>query len=293
MGGKPTSSAVKTVTSLMREDTNRIVAHDPLVRLHAEIGHGDTAVHQMRVGCRRLRSDLRTFKPLLDSAWSEALDVELDWFAELLGKVRDLEVLRVRLPRTAADPLVPIDPEVAASMDRLLAIREAAAHDVLERAMTSERYTALVQQLARLMAGPHFRDEAYDAEPAVILRLVAKPWWRLVKTVQHLEQDSPDELWHRARVRAKRARYALQSITGARAAKLSRALSHVQDNLGEHQDAVTAAAVWSMLAVEDLGWGFTAGRLFERERAQVRATRAAFPALWKRTSRPKLTRWLP
>ena len=40
------------------------LAHDPLVRLRASIGNGDTAVHQMRVGFRRLRSDLRTFEPL-------------------------------------------------------------------------------------------------------------------------------------------------------------------------------------------------------------------------------------
>ena len=42
-------------------DIARIVAHDPLVRLRAPVGDDDTAVHQMRVGCRRLRSDLRTF----------------------------------------------------------------------------------------------------------------------------------------------------------------------------------------------------------------------------------------
>ncbi len=55
------------VTAAIRRDIGRIMAHDPLVRLRVEFDDGDTAVHQMRVGCRRLRSDLRTFQPLLDT----------------------------------------------------------------------------------------------------------------------------------------------------------------------------------------------------------------------------------
>ena len=74
------------------------------------ISDDDAAVHDMRVAVRRLRSLLRTARPLLDRPWAESVRAELDWLAGRLGVVRDLDVLiehsRLR-PRisTAATPL--------------------------------------------------------------------------------------------------------------------------------------------------------------------------------------------
>ena len=46
----------------------RMILNDPRTRL-GEV----EPLHQMRVGTRRLRSDLRTFRPLLDRDWAESL----------------------------------------------------------------------------------------------------------------------------------------------------------------------------------------------------------------------------
>lgn len=101
-------SAGDVVTEAVRKEIRRLLAHDPLVRLRAPAAGGHTAVHQMRVACRRLRSDLRTFKPLIRKTWSRPLRTELRWLAGVLGAARDAEVLRERLRRTAsADPLSP------------------------------------------------------------------------------------------------------------------------------------------------------------------------------------------
>ena len=78
----------------------RLLRHDPGVRLGIDIED----VHQARVATRRLRSDLRTFQPLLDEAWADALRDELRWLGAELGRVRDAEVLRDRL-RAAATTL--------------------------------------------------------------------------------------------------------------------------------------------------------------------------------------------
>jgi len=103
-------SAADVVRVAIQRDIGRIVAHEPLVRLRATIGRDDTAVHQMRVGCRRLRSDMRTFGALLDRPWASKLRSELKWVADGLGAARDAEVLRARLRATAgADVLVPLD----------------------------------------------------------------------------------------------------------------------------------------------------------------------------------------
>ena len=57
------------------------------------------AVHKMRVGTRRLRSTLKTFRPLYDRDTTDRLRAELRWLAESLGHVRDAEVLAARLGR--------------------------------------------------------------------------------------------------------------------------------------------------------------------------------------------------
>ena len=54
---------------------------------------GARVVHQTRVAARRLRSTLRVFGDVIDAAAADELNNELAWYAELLGQVRDREVL--------------------------------------------------------------------------------------------------------------------------------------------------------------------------------------------------------
>ena len=42
-------------------------------------------IHQSRVAMRRIRSNLRTFRLLLDPAWGTSLRAELAWYGELPG----------------------------------------------------------------------------------------------------------------------------------------------------------------------------------------------------------------
>jgi hypothetical protein len=70
----------------------------------------------------------------------------------------------------------------------------------------------------------------------------------------------------------------------------------VQDLLGEHQDAATAADTWLDIAAASPGdhaLAVTAGRLFERERAAIRTVRAEFPEAWRKAAKPRKTAWLP
>ena len=66
----PTSTATTTVADVIRASIAaaliRMVRHDPGIRLGDDPEH----VHQARVGTRRLRSDLRTFRSLLDQEWA-------------------------------------------------------------------------------------------------------------------------------------------------------------------------------------------------------------------------------
>ena len=54
-------------------------------------------LHQMRVGTRRLRSDLRTFREAAGPRMGRTMRAELKWLGAALGDVRDLDVMLERL----------------------------------------------------------------------------------------------------------------------------------------------------------------------------------------------------
>ncbi|GIJ76957.1 Inorganic triphosphatase YgiF, contains CYTH and CHAD domains [Micromonospora phaseoli] len=298
-------SAAAVVTEAVRREVGRLLAHDPLVRLRAPVGDDDTAVHQMRVACRRLRSDLKTFGPLVRPAWARPLRGELKWLADSLGAARDTEVLRERLRRTAtADPVSPVDPDAVERLDAVLAGWQDEALAEVDVALRSPRYLALVDALVLAARAPRLTPRAESPANRVLPRLVARPWRRLAGTAKKpggvalLDPAGPDEQWHTVRKQGKQARSAVTAVApvlGGDAAKLARALAKVQKLLGEHQDAAVAAQTWRAVAEArpaDHRLAVAAGRLLERERAAVRRVRADFPYAWRRASRRRRTRWL-
>jgi len=208
------ATAGEVVTQALRADIARMLAYDPLVRLREPLPGGDTAVHQMRVGIRRLRTDLRTFRPLLDAAWANGLRTELSWLADALGGARDAEVLRARLRKTAAaDPLAALDDAAIARMDADLAARHEDALNALDAALRGERYRVLLDHIVAAAAAPRLSSSRANVPARDILpRLVAKPWRQLaygydgVSGAGELDPLAPDEEWHEVRIRAKRAR---------------------------------------------------------------------------------------
>ncbi|MFD0747911.1 CHAD domain-containing protein [Phytohabitans flavus] len=276
------------------------------MRLRAPVGDNDTAVHQMRVGCRRLRSDLKTFGPLVDSGWAKPLRDELGWLAGLLGGARDAEVLRARLRRTASvDPLSPPEEASVARIDADLAARHEEALVALDVGLRSDRYAKLVENLVAAAREPHLTPLAHERAVDVLPKLVSRPWRTFalgakgVDGAADLDPYAPDEQWHAVRINGKRARYAVEAVAGVlggAAPELAKALAGVQDLLGEHQDAATAAETWLDIAMsdpDDHALAVTAGRLFERERTSIRTVRAEFPEAWRRAAKPRMTDWLP
>ena len=277
-----------------------IVAQD--LRVRREL---PDAVHQMRVACRRLRSSLKVFRPLLDETWAESTRAELSWLADELGGVRDREVLRKRLLGAIAEMARSRDHlalgAAAALVERALTDQEAAARVEMIDALRSPRYVALLETLVDATHGVPVTEAADEPAGEVVPPLVAKAWRRLARRVSELDAGSDDHAWHLARIAAKQCRYACEAavpVFGKPAKRLASATEEVTELLGAHQDSAVAEQTLRELAglprnrLVTRQAVFGLGLLYAGELAAAAHSREEFWEIWPEVSRKSLRRWL-
>ncbi|HYL70652.1 MAG TPA: CHAD domain-containing protein, partial [Candidatus Dormibacteraeota bacterium] len=285
----PGAATSDVVRSVLAASVASLLRHDPLVRTSGD----PEAVHQARVSIRTLRSNLRTFAPLLDPEWTEPLRTELGWLGLALGAVRDREVLLERL-RARATSLPSGDQRAAAS---LLSILDNEIADLRRKLMVdldSVRYVDLVERLVAAALAPVTTPEADQPAAVVLPKLAASPWRRLRSAVRQLPENPTDPELHRIRILAKRARYAaeaVQAVAGPAAAGFARAAAKLQTVLGEHQDSVTAQA-WLRGARATGRRAFAAGELIAMEHIATGEARARWPKVWKAMDSKRLRTWM-
>ena len=253
------------------------------------------SVRKLRIAARRLRSDLNTFRPLLDPVWARTLSQELGTLARGLGAARDREVTLQRLERDV-EVLPPGAPraETLAYLQAVLRADLAAARDGAVSALDAEGTAALITAMQIAADDPHTTAEADRSCRDALPPLVAAAYRKLAKRARHLHLAAPgtavhadaDDDWHDARILAKRARYAADAcvpVFGEPSADLALRLADITRCLGEHQDAAIAAAAAIELARHPdcpapaaLGLGLLHGV----QREAVLAARAIFEDTW-------------
>jgi CHAD domain-containing protein len=289
-------STPATVDSVIRhaisDSVAKLIANDPVVR----IGEDPEGVHQARVATRRLRSHLRTFRDLLDPEWTQSLRDELKWLGDELGAVRDADVLLDRLERRVGE-LEPDDQAAAEPLLQRLRDDRDAARTVLLDGLRSDRYLQLLDRLVDAAQRPRVVMIIGTDHEETLRDLVRKPWKHLRTAVDDLPDPAPDPELHQVRIRAKRARYAAEVVEpgfGKDARKFAKAVTDVQDVLGEHQDSVVAAA-WLRANALELGDPravYVAGELGAMERAAAETSRREWPKVWKQANAKRLRDWL-
>ena len=230
------AAAGQLVRHAVERSVARLVGHDPGVRL----GDDPEDVHQYRVATRRLRSDLRTFGALLQPEWVDRLRAELAWLGGVVGTVRDLDVLSLRL-RTHTETLPDQDAPAAAVLLGRLTDQQRDARAVMLDAMRSSRYDALLDGLVAAANRPAFAGDAKLDQPAqdLVAEFVRRPRRHLVRAVDALGEDPSDEELHAVRIAAKRCRYAAEAavpVVGHPATRFAAAIADVQTVLRDHQD---------------------------------------------------------
>lgn len=254
----------------------------------ARAGDAD-AVHRVRVAIRRLRSTLRTFRPLLDRERSEPLREELRRLGGVLGALRDVQV--VRDTRAA---LPGQDGRVAERLDRLLSQRGRTAHAAVTGALAGPWWDRLRAGLEQLRSRPPLSARADRPASEELTRLVRRADRRVRRRYRAAQVAiSPaerDRLHHEVRKAAKRARYAAEAVApavGEPARRYAAGMERVQEALGDERDAVTLGELLAGL-VETTSTEREAADLAavaERCRARAADARAAFVEVWREVAR--------
>jgi CHAD domain-containing protein len=270
----------------------QIFRHDPGSRL----GDDPEDVHQLRVGTRRLRSDLRTFGPLLHADRTARVRTELNWLGGQVGAVRDLDVLGLRLA-AAVQALPEADTAGGARLLARLTTQTANARAGMLAALRAPRYVALLDDLVELAARPPLRDDIdlHQRAASIAGRLVRRPWRRLAAAAGELGENASDAELHQVRILAKRCRYAAEAVAfavGRVAADFAAGIADVQTVLGDHQDTVVAEE-WLRDAASALPAArVAAGQLIAGVRARRAELRARWPAAWQAASAKNRRSWL-
>ncbi len=273
------------------------MALDPAVRRDEP-----DSVHQMRVTTRRLRSTFQAFPMIVAPEATRHLRDELKWLGTVLGTARDAEVLagtfRAMLASTPTELVIG---PAAARVTGHFAPRAAAARAAVLSALDSPRYFALLDELERLLATPPEEAAATASASEVLPLAVGRAYRRTGRRMRRAVLAPPgparDATLHEVRKAAKRARYAAEAARpaiGKKARRVARQMKAVQSALGDHHDAVTAAAMAREIGILAYLSGenaFTFGLLNERARNQAVSCASQAARAWKRTH-GKPRRWL-
>ena len=272
----------------------QIIAHDPGARL----GDDPEDVHKLRVGTRRLRSDLHSFAALIDPERVRFVRDELKWLGGVVGAVRDSDVLSARLVAHLGElPEPGSDPSGIARVRATLARQGAEARDAMVTVLRDARYLRLLDNLIDLAVDPPFRKTGKFSGPRsrrLAAKILQKPWRHVVDAVHDLPKDPSDAELHHVRILAKRARYAAEAaapLLPPAATRFASAVADLQTVLGDHQDTVMAEA-WLRQVSADPDESPTIRQLIAIEREMRSDLRAQWPAVWRKTQAKKLHSWL-
>lgn len=300
----PPGSAAAVVGEYVRAQRDTIIEYDPRIRRDEP-----DAVHKMRVATRRLRSTMKSYRPLWDRAATDHLRTELKWLADVLGKVRDAEVMAARLDRALGE--LPAEQVVGPVADRLTGGLRAQAvkdHRTLVSALNGRRYAALLDELDALLAAAPTEQGLRPAKkyvPRRVRRTVGTVE-KLLDTADHARPGGPpmpgvvdrDTALHEARKAAKQARYAAEAavpVGGSGATALAAAMEQLQELLGDHHDSVVTRQLLRTAGMQANGAGengFTYGMLSAAEAASAQDLEAGLPSARKALRRKKVVGWL-
>ena len=238
-------------------------------------------IHQLRVGLRRLRSTITSFRKVVTDARLAAIKAELKWLTGELDAARNLDVLlhgdyrAAVATREDAEGLKGLGLRLR-SARRMAYVRAAAA-------VESERFRRLlVDLLVWIQTGPWTAAEGSAGQrhrrvPRFAARELGRRRDRIAQRGRKL-RDLDAEARHKLRIEAKKLRYAADAFVGVferpkRARAFLEALKAVQETLGELNDIVVGERLAHEAAAlpgrAETDSAFVAGRITGAQKARI------------------------
>lgn len=264
----PRYADTATATDALGVVVDECLAH--MARNAIGVTHGDPAlrvehVHQLRVGIRRLRSAVRSFRGWAASPPAELVDGLRSLFATL-GRSRDQDVLASGVMAELAELGAPalVLPAGSAGPDPVAAVSADATQRRLLGWITWR--AGLAEPSAAQPAPTEAADEA-PAFPRQAERRLAR-WHRHLVAAQRGFEALDDAGLHALRKRVKRQRYAVEFFAPVlrrrQVERYLKVLTAVQDRLGELNDLFVARSRCQASVATQPGAWFALGWLAAR-----------------------------
>ncbi|MGE3172669.1 MAG: CHAD domain-containing protein [Planctomycetota bacterium] len=216
------------LSAAMQDLTARLLTAEAAARVRG----GVEDIHELRVCLRRLRVLVRAFRAAWPASEAARADLALTNLGRELSGLRDRDVLCARLPRA----LEHLPPALRAGGDDLRALLQSNRDALVQRARESLRSPAHREDLARLESMGQRASMLHDVagQPAAALARVLRRAVRACRDdLRSLDQDTPQDQVHRARLRLKRLRILLEELTPRRKrGRARRRLVRAIDRLG-------------------------------------------------------------
>jgi len=237
-------------------------------------------VHQARVALRRMRSTVRLWRK--HSRFPKPLAKRLRWIGCELGAARDADVFETETVPHLAEGLAPELGRAMQSLAEAARARRERARESARAALASGRFARLALDL---LAWAHDRPDARSASLRRLApRQLARAHRRLADAARFFIALDPVRR-HRVRILAKRLRYALDlfavALPARPTAEYLERLSHLQDLLGELNDAAVARATLAELGALTPLRAAVGATLSAREADRLRDAEAALAALFE------------
>lgn len=225
------------------------------------------ALHQMRVGMRRLRSIVTGFAPALDLP-SSAQEKQIGKIARCLGKLRDLDVLKEALSDRYQPSLPSKEQQILDKAFTYLGKRRHKALEEVREILHHKSYKQFKQSLKEWLEEPEYHAIAQlpiqEVLPDILLptvsNLLLHPGWLVgiqaegteIKPLKNLSHSAVEELiatdgtdLHELRKETKRVRYQMELFTDFYSptyTAFEQDIKNIQEILGEIQDSLVLAS---------------------------------------------------
>lgn len=254
IGLSPDATCTEAFRAIARSCLSQVVRNEVLFRRTKDA----EALHQMRVGFRRLNAAIALFKAMLTDRESRNVWSQLRWAGRQLGPARDLDVLIGSVHK-------PADLRAYAGDLRQAEKTRAKAYDNLLGILSAPRFMrAILRTAAWIETGRWLKRDRRDVRkmrqrPVLDYapEELARRWKPIRKRLKRIASMRPGDR-HTLRLRIKKLRYGSEFFEELFADPMKKpdrswliALKRLQDILGELNDIAVGSSIFPALAISD------------------------------------------